>query len=380
MVFGIQPPNCLHDIFDNVGVALAVVDTEGRAVFANHAFRALFGEIRQWSLMRVEEWVREYRAQGYRFQDSQGDEMDMDGWPIMRTLAGEPMVSDDFRVIFPNGSWKWLHTSFHRFSVLGLTGVLMIAIDETAEVELRNAAARVERLATFAAVSRGLAHDFNNILGVISSNVFLALSDEGAPESIRTRLLAISNASEKAAKLVSHLAQSARDKKPEIRPVQMNEVITDALHLVRPLIRDGISVKTELLPSLPVVLADPVEMERVLVNLIVNAVDSMPQGGELLIATEVAKGSGTVPTASQEANKSVVVSVSDTGIGIPESVQSRVFEPFFTTKEKGTGLGLSNVSSIVRQHGGNIKVQSAPAKGTRISFFLPASTCSDNGQ
>src|ERR1700758_5168526 len=98
MVFGIQPPNFLQDIFDDVGVALAVHDTEGRVVFANRAFLAIFGEIREWTVMRVEEWAREYRAQGYQFQDCQGRDMSMDGWPIMRALAGEQIVSDNFRL------------------------------------------------------------------------------------------------------------------------------------------------------------------------------------------------------------------------------------------------------------------------------------------
>jgi two-component system, cell cycle sensor histidine kinase and response regulator CckA len=148
--------------------------------------------------------------------------------------------------------------------------------------------------------------------------------------------------------------------------------------LVRPLIQVGISVKTQLLPSVPMVEADPVEIERVLVNLIVNALDAMPQGGELLIATEAAQASETVPEANSATKQLVEVSVSDTGIGIPENIQSQVFEPFFTTKKKGMGLGLSSVYTIVRQHGGDINVQSAPGKGTRISFSLPARTSHDN--
>jgi signal transduction histidine kinase len=158
----------------------------------------------------------------------------------------------------------------------------------------------------------------------------------------------------------------------------MNDVITDTLHLVRPLIGNGVSVKTELLPSVPMVNADPVEMERVLVNLMVNALDAMPQGGELLIATEVEHASGTAPNDNPATKQLVIVSVSDTGIGIPESIQSKVFKPFFTTKQKGTGLGLSSVYTIVQQHGGDINVQSAPAKGTRISFYLPAMASGDS--
>jgi two-component system, cell cycle sensor histidine kinase and response regulator CckA len=148
-------------------------------------------------------------------------------------------------------------------------------------------------------------------------------------------------------------------------------LITSVLQLVRPLFRHGIHVTTDLRSGLPTVDADPVEMDQLLGNLIVNALDAMPQGGNLMISTSVEEADE--PGAKGDQGKRwLIISISDTGIGIPGNVQSQIFEPFFTTKQKGTGLGLPSVYGIVRQHGGNIKVQSELAKGTKFIISLPA--------
>lgn len=365
-------PNLLQSVFDNVAASLVVIDNKGRLVFSNRAFATFFGENHLQRSMHLRDWVRTLLAKGYRFQDSQGRDIVMDRSKVMRALLGEQVEPCDCRVIVPDGGWKWIHTSIHRFSVVGLTGVLVIASDETVHVELQNAATRVERLETLGAVSRALAHDFNNILEVISSNVYLALPDTDVPEATRARLQAISAASQKATALVRRLMQFGRPHILETQAVQINDLITGVLQLIRPLVRDKIHVRTTLHPDLPMVDADPVEMDQLLVNLIVNALDAMPQGGELTVSTEVAKRDETPLKGDQATRQVVLISVSDTGVGIPIGVQSQIFEPFFTTKQKGTGLGLSSVYGTVRQHGGDIKVQSEPAKGTTFLIALPA--------
>jgi signal transduction histidine kinase len=367
-------PNLLQSVFDNVAASLIVIDNEGRLVFSNRAFATFFGENHAQTPMRLRDWMGALLAQGYRFQDSQGRDIVIDSSKVMRALLGEEIEPCDFRVIVPDGGWKWIHTSIHRFSVVGLTGVLVIGTDETVHVELQNAATRVERLETLGAVARVLAHDFNNILEVMSSNVYLALADSGVPETTRARLQAISAASQKATPLVRRLIQFGRPHALETQAVQINDLITGVLQLIRPLVRDEIHVRTTLRPDLPIVNADPVEMDQLLVNLIVNALDAMPQGGELTISTEIAERDET-PIKGDQAKirrQLVVISVSDTGIGIPIGVQSQIFEPFFTTKQEGMGLGLSSVYGTVRQHGGDIKVRSEPAKGTSFTIALPA--------
>jgi signal transduction histidine kinase len=135
-----------------------------------------------------------------------------------------------------------------------------------------------------------------------------------------------------------------------------------------------VQVRTDLREGLPEIEADPAEMEQVLVNLIVNARDAMPNGGELTIATEIGDAESEGIGDDQTKQRFVIITVADTGTGIKEEIQERIFEPFFTTKtaERGTGLGLSSAYGIVQQHGGKIAVWSAPGKGAKFTISLPA--------
>jgi signal transduction histidine kinase len=154
--------------------------------------------------------------------------------------------------------------------------------------------------------------------------------------------------------------------------VQINEVVNTAVALVSPLLESRVSVKTKLARNLPKVEADPTEMEQVLVNLIMNALDAMPVGGELALRTDVAYPDTVLSDQGERQRQYVLITVADTGIGIPEDVQTRIFEPCFTTKPgKGDGMGLSSAYGIVRQHEGHIAVQSVPGAGTKFSVYLP---------
>ena len=159
-----------------------------------------------------------------------------------------------------------------------------------------------------------------------------------------------------------------------MRAVQINDVVHEVLGLLRPLFRDDVFLRTDLAEGLPHICADASEVEQVLVNLIVNALDAMPEGGELKISTSLADTNPGI-TSEPRTQQFVAVSVSDTGTGIPEELQPVIFEPFFTTKPagKGTGLGLSSAYGIVRQHKGDIKVQSEPGDGATfiVSFPVP---------
>ncbi len=370
--FPMENPSLLQSVFENVNAALAVIDSGGRLVFSNPAFAILFGVARETNPVQVEVWARTLFARGYRFQDDRGSDIAIDASKVTGALVGEQVQPCDFRLIFPDGSWKWIHATSHLFSVVGLAGVLVIATDETVHVELRNITARLERLETFEAVSRLLAHDFINMLQVISANADLVAVEADVPETTRTHLQAISETSQKAMRVGRRLIQFGRPRTPEVRPTQINDLITEVLQLVRPLLRSGIIVKADLNSALPMVDADPLQIDQLLINLIVNAVDAMPQGGELRVSTNVGRLDRSKSKDDRIASEAVLISVSDTGIGIPQAVQSEIFEPFFTTKQKGTGLGLSSVYGIVQQHGGDIKVRSEPQKGTTFVITFPA--------
>src|SRR5215472_17168641 len=357
-LLGLQPPSLLQTVLDNVGVALAVIDREGRFVFTNQAALKMLGVTGDLNGVSWLEWRRRYL-----FRDQQGRPFPAEHAPIVRLLAGEEVEPQEVGVTLPDGSFKWLHAAAHPFSILGMSGVFMIIADETEQVELRRAMERTQRMEDLGLLAGGLAHDFNNMLSVLAENVALARSDHEISESMRVRLQGMATAIEKGSVLATKFVQYSRAAHGiQICPVQIDDIVNVALELTRPLLRDRIRVKSELGPGLPAVEADPGRMEQVLVNLILNAIDAMPNGGELIVHTELVTADLVSDDVNSEAKKFIAVSIADTGVGIPQNLHTTIFDPFFTTKPAGkeTGLGLASAIGIVRQHNGHIKVESTP--------------------
>jgi signal transduction histidine kinase len=203
--------------------------------------------------------------------------------------------------------------------------------------------------------------------------VALAAGDEGVQEITRTRLQEMAAALKKGGTLVARLIRYSSVQNLELRPVQINEVVCSALDLARPLIAGRVRVKSDLSHALPAVEGDPSRLEQVFVNLILNALDAMPEGGELALGSELISRDAAPGKKNEGKKQFVLVTVSDTGIGIPENIQRSIFDPFFTTKAdgRGAGLGLSSAQAIVRQHNGDIEVQSASGAGTTFRITLP---------
>jgi two-component system, cell cycle sensor histidine kinase and response regulator CckA len=361
----LDPQEVLKSVLDNVGVAIAVIDHRGRFVYSNQAAHNLFGATAD---LTFAEWHHDYK-----FQDSHGREIPIEKAPLLRALAGEEVKPHYVRVTLPDGRVKWLHAAGHRFAVLGLSGVLVVVTDETEQAELRKAFERSQRVEACGILAGGLAHDLNNLLSILSGNIALALGDEGVQEISRARLQEMQKALGKGTALVSRLMKYSRKQDAQIRPVQINEVVNAALELLRPLLKNKVSVKTQLSDCLPDVQADSSQLEQVLVNLFLNALDAMPDGGELSVCTELVSGDAIPGVNDEEKKQFVLVTVADTGIGITENLLPNIFEPFSTTKPIGigTGLGLSSAQLIVRHHRGYIKVQSEIGAGTKFSIYLP---------
>jgi signal transduction histidine kinase len=226
---------------------------------------------------------------------------------------------------------------------------------------------------TLGALAAGLTHDFNNILNTIATNVALASDPKSPREAVQARLEHISEAAAKAADLIKRLTQFSRTQELHVRALRVNDVVRDVLRLVHPLLRDNVNLNVDLAGELPHIYGDSSQLEQVFVNLIVNALDAMPDGGELGISTERAQRRAKL-SAQRNPGEFVQVSVSDTGVGIPKSIQNSIFEPFFTTKPegKGTGLGLSSAYGIVRQHNGKIEVESVLGEGSTFRVLFPA--------
>jgi signal transduction histidine kinase len=370
-----HPDVLLDAVLDNVGVALLVVDGQGKFVFTNQTALQMFGWVGSVGGASLDDVHRDYGD--YVFRDDHGHPLPLEEAPIIRALAGEEIPPQYLDLTLPDGRRKWLHAAALHFSVFGMTGVILIATDETEQVRLRRELEQAHTTEEFGLIVGGLAHDLNNMLSVISENLALLRTDERVAETPRARLEQMTVALDRGAALAARLTSYSRPQELQSRRVQVNDLVNVALKLIDPLLKSRIRVKAEL-GILPTVEIDPGRIEQVLVNLMLNAIDAMPSGGELTVRTEVLERAAMVEIALDEekgkrATSFVRITVADTGIGIPEEIQANIFTPFFTTKSsgKGSGLGLATVYAIVRQHSGHIKVQSASNAGTKFSIYLP---------
>jgi signal transduction histidine kinase len=221
----------------------------------------------------------------------------------------------------------------------------------------------------------GIAHDFNNMLTVINGYSQLLLSRLGSDAPHRAEIEEINTAGSRAEALTRQLLAFSRKQMLAPSVLTLNAVVTNLEQMLQRLIGEDIELRAVLQPQLGRVLADPGQIEQVIMNLALNARDAMPQGGILTIETMNVEMDESYAQRSQtvSAGPHVMMAVSDTGCGMDEATQARIFEPFFTTKEqgKGTGLGLATVYGIVKQSGGSVWVYSEPGHGTTFKIYLP---------
>jgi len=229
---------------------------------------------------------------------------------------------------------------------------------------------RVEAMGTFAG---GIAHDFTNLLTVIMSYSSFALDGLGPENPVREDIEKILQFAKHGLSLTHWLLAFCRNQPHERKIMNLNELIIDMEKMLRRVITGKIRLATLLEPNLGRVLVDPVQVDLIIINLVVNAVDAMPKGGLLTIAT-ANEESGERPVQKDNSGHKepkVVLSVSDTGNGMDKETISKIFEPFFTTKKKGTGLGLAIVFDAVHKNGGFIQVYSRPGRGSTFKIYLP---------
>jgi two-component system cell cycle sensor histidine kinase/response regulator CckA len=248
---------------------------------------------------------------------------------------------------------------------------------KNAEAALRRSEEQLQQASKLEAIGRlagGVAHDFNNLLGVILGSSELLLDDLGANDSRRRYVEAITAASKRAASLTKQLLTFSRKQASSPLVFDLNSIVRETGRMLPRVIGEHIEIGIVLSVEQAPVLADPTQIQQVLMNLAANARDAMPDGGKLTI--EVAncemKQGGCEP-ADVAPGHYVTLTVTDTGAGMPPEIQSRAFDPFFTTKDlgKGTGLGLSTVYGIVKESGGSILLKSERGKGTKFRIYLP---------
>ncbi|MHA3771032.1 PAS domain-containing hybrid sensor histidine kinase/response regulator [Verrucomicrobiota bacterium sgz303538] len=256
-----------------------------------------------------------------------------------------------------------------------IIGVLGIGRDISERRELEQQLRHSQKMDSVGQLAGGVAHDFNNLLTVIQGNVSLIEYEQDLSPDVLTFVQEIACAADRAAALTRQLLAFSRRQIIQARDLDLNEIIGDITKMLRRLLGEDITLLFESSNNLPLVHADAGMIEQVLLNLVVNARDAMPQGGRLTISTGHVELSEAAAHKNAEARAGHFVrfSVSDTGCGIAPEVFPHLFEPFFTTKDigKGTGLGLATAYGIVKQHQGWITVQSTTGEGTRFDIFLP---------
>ncbi|MGH7362363.1 MAG: two-component system sensor histidine kinase NtrB [Candidatus Methylomirabilales bacterium] len=270
---------------------------------------------------------------------------------------------------------RFAHRTLHRGDVIlnvkgtamrdlrgEVQGALVTVEDITERVGLEKAVQQAEKMAAIGTLSAGLAHEINNPIGVIASRVECMLweaDEQDLSETVRGDLQVIAKHADRVARITQGLLSFSRQQAWRLSPVDVNTVVEEALVLVeKQLAREQVTLERDVAPGLPAVLGSANHLEQVILNLLTNAREAMPEGGRLRVATRRNGGS-------------IEVEVTDTGKGIPAEHLSKVFDPFFTTKEKGTGLGLAVSYGIVRDHQGTLTVRSREGAGTTFLITLP---------
>lgn len=253
--------------------------------------------------------------------------------------------------------------------------ILAIDTDITEEIQLRAQLQQAQKIESVGQLAGGIAHDFNNLLTVISGGTELALTKLEGESPLRDELLAVRQASARAGALTRQLLAFSRKQIMQLEVLSLAELVTGLEDMLRRTIGERITLKVDMELDVGNVRADRGQIEQVIVNLVVNSRDAMPDGGVLTIAVRSARAAD-VPHAEpgDEQRKSMaIVEVRDTGIGMDAITRGRIFEPFFSTKPtgQGTGLGLPTVHGIVSQSGGSVLVDSTPGVGTVVTVLLP---------
>jgi PAS domain S-box-containing protein len=299
---------------------------------------------------------------------------------LPRAIAGETIR--DVRTQWQRTDNRTLDVLFAAAPVRGpagaAAGAVYVAEDVTERLKLERQLAQVQKMDAIGQLTGGVAHDFNNILTIITGTIDLL--HEGVED--RPQLAAITrmidDAATRGADLTKQLLAFARKQSLQPRETDLNALMTGAAKLLRPTLGEQIEIESALSTDAWPAMIDPSLLTSAVLNLAINARDAMPDGGQLTLETRNVMLDEAYAAQNPEVipGPYVMVAVSDTGTGIPPEIRDKVFDPFFTTKEagKGTGLGLSMVFGFIKQSGGHIKIYSEVGHGTSIKMYLPRAT------
>lgn len=360
----------LNNTINSMVDPVLVSDENGTIVLANAPATRIGAKVG----MQPATWTNDWRM----LQADGMTPMPRDERPIIRARRGEMIENLDV-VIQHIKSGKSIAMIVNggpiRNSAGNITGAVAIYRDVTAFKESERQLRQAQKMDAVGQLTGGVAHDFNNILTVITGTIeILAEAVEDKPEMAAIAQM-IDEAASRGAELTQRLLAFARRQPLQPKKTDVNDLVLEASKLLRPTLGEQVEIESMLEGEAWPAMIDPSQLSAALINLALNARDAMPDGGKLTIET----GNVFLDESYGKSNPDVapgpylMVAVSDTGTGIPPNLRERVFEPFFTTKEvgKGTGLGLSMVYGFIKQSGGHIKIYSEEGHGTTVKMYLP---------
>lgn len=351
----------VEQLLSTLPLGLALVDRDGRFLFANDAFaRVLDIEPEKLPPYPGDLVITEDKAAVLE---------------SIRRYGSGSLTSGDIAVRLKEQPDEVIALSIAGVRGLGEAAVLLGLKDNSEETKLKRQVAQQTKMESIGQLAGGVAHDFNNILTAIIGYCDLMLLRHQPGDGDYDDIQQIKNNSNRAASLTRQLLAFSRQQTLRPQILQLPDVVADVSNLLKRLLGETVRLEVHHGRAMGTVRADPGQLEQVIINLGVNARDAMPNGGVVHISTKAvsqsevrAMGSEVLPVGDY-----ILLSVEDSGVGIPKENLGKIFEPFFTTKEvgKGTGLGLSTVYGIVKQSGGFIFAESETGQGTRFDIYLP---------
>ncbi len=359
-----------RSVMDSMAEGLVIVGPDGRVASANARAAVLLGH-------EADGLAGHTVGVAWGSRDGDGRAYGPGEGPSMTALrTGRSSRDVEISSQRPDGTRVWLRVNTEPLR--DRDGVVVASVstfsDITAEREMREQLRRAQRLEAVGQLAGGVAHDFNNLLAAIRGYADLALAALPTASPGRSDIEQAIRAADRAAVLTRQLLQFSRREVLAPRPVDPGEVIDGLIPMLRQLVGEHIELVASRDPRAGVVLADPGQLEQVIVNLVVNARDAMPSGGRIDVTIRRAEPTeASAPDAQLSKRPAIRITVADTGHGIDPDALPHIFEPFFTTKEggRGSGMGLATVYGIVGASGGTVSVDSSPGHGTTFTVDLP---------
>ncbi|HMB15858.1 MAG TPA: ATP-binding protein [Pelovirga sp.] len=349
---------------DSIGDAVITTDTNGHVVLMNPIAEELTG----WKIHGA---INRPLAEVFHIINEKTGELCEN--PVERVLSSGKIIglANHTALISRDGQMRSIADSGAPIITNDgdTIGVVLVFRDVTDTYRLERELEKARKIESLGLLAGGIAHDFNNMLSAILGNIELSLLDSNLAEKTRKRLDDATKASLRARDLTRQLLTFAKGGQPIRQTAALPEIIQDSTDFI--LHGSEVTCQYNFVDNLPLVDIDTNQISQVIQNLVLNAVQSMPQGGIIDISCAIADADEIAATPLDPSRPYVLVSISDQGGGIPAEIIDRIFDPYFSTKSQGSGLGLSIVHSIISKHDGHIQVESSPGKGTSFGIYLP---------